>query len=369
MIGAVATAPAPKRGLAVGGIGIGLGLLTLVPLRSEIHDATAALLLILPGVAAAVTGGRGPAVVTALAAGVAFNVAFVRPYGSLQVDAFQGLLDIVVFVGVALLTGNLVAREAERRDAAERRAGEVVAARAERSRLAAEAIALGLAGEHRSALLRSVSHDLRTPLSTIRAVASDLRDGGGEYDDATRDELLDLVADEAERLDRLVANLLSLSRVEAGALVADTQAIALEELFRECVKRHARLVRDQKISIDVPLTLPLVEADWTLVEQAVTNLVANAVRHAPAGSRIWVCAQRASDRAVEVSVRDQGPGIPRELRGSVLEPFRSGPGSTSSGVGLAIVRAVVEAHGGALTIADGDGCGTEVRFTLPIHHG
>ena len=369
MIGGVATAPHPRRGLAVGVAGIAVALLVLVPLRPDVESATAALVLVLPGVVAAVVGGRGAAAATALAAAVAFNVAFVRPYGTLEVGAFEGAVDVVVFVVVALITGTLVAREAERREAAERRSDEVAAARAEQERLSAEAIALGLAGEHRAALLRAVSHDLRTPLSTIRAVASDLREGGGAYDDTTRDELLDLVVDEAERLDRLVANLLSLSRVEAGALEADRQAIALEELFEQCVRRHARLVRDRKVSIDVPLTLPLVDADWTLVDQAVTNLVANAVRHAPEGSRIWVSAREADGGWVEVSVRDQGPGVPAQLRDSVFEPFQRGPGSASSGVGLAIVRAVVEAHGGRITIDDGPMGGTDVSFTLPVHRG
>ena len=357
------------QGLLVGGAGVVVVVVTLVPLRDDVDDATAALLLVVPGVAAAIVGGRAPAVVTAICAGLAFNLAFTLPYGTLGVDAFEGVLDVIVFVAVALITGTLVAQQAERGDAAERRAAEVVAARAEQSRLAAEAMALGMAGEHRAALLRAVSHDLRTPLSTIRAVTSDLRDGGGAYDDQTRDELLDLVVDEAERLDRLVANLLSLSRIEAGALIPDRQAIALEELFQECVARHARLVRDRKVSIDVPLTLPLVDADWTLVEQAVTNLVANAARHAPVGSRIWVAARRADDTQVEVSIRDQGPGIPSDIREVVIEPFRRGPGSTSSGVGLAIVRAVVEAHSGTLTIDAGADGGTEVRFTLPIHRG
>lgn len=353
----------------MGCAGIALALVVLVPLRSDIESATAALVLVLPGVAAAVVGGRGAAAVTALGAGVAFNVAFVRPYGTLEIGAFEGAVDLVVFVAVALITGTLVAREAERRDAAERRAAEVADARAAQQRLEAETIALGLAGDHRAALLRAVSHDLRTPLSTIRAVASDLREGGGAYDDATRDELLDLVVDEAERLDRLVANLLSLSRVEAGALEADRQAIALEELFQQCVRRHARLVRDRKVSIDVPLTLPLVDADWTLVDQAVTNLVANAVRHAPEGSRIWVSARQVDPAWVEVSVRDQGPGVPAPLREAMFEPFQRGPGSTSSGVGLAIVRAVVDAHGGTVAIADGETGGTDVSFTLPVHRG
>lgn len=355
--------------MLAGAAGIAAVLAVLVPLRDDVDPATAALLLVLPVVGAAVLGGRGAALVVAVGAGVAFNVAFLEPYGSLEVRGAEGAVDLVVLLVVALATGTLVAREAERRDAADRRAAEVVAARAEQQRLSTEAVALGLAGEHRAALLRSVSHDLRTPLSTIRAVTSDLRDGGGAYDDATRDELLDLVVDEAERLDRLVANLLSLSRVEAGALEADRRAVALDELLQQCVTRHARLVRDRKVAVDVPLTLPLVDADWTLVEQAVTNLVANAVRHAPEGSRIWVGARRAGDDWVEISVRDQGAGIPPELGDAVFEPFRRGPGSTSSGVGLAIVRAVVDAHGGSLSIGSGPEGGTDVRFTLPVHRG
>jgi len=365
----VTVAAGPGRGLLVGALTIALALVVLAPFRSDIDTATAALVLVFPGVAAAVAGGRAAAVVTAVLAAVAFNLVFLRPYGTLQVSVAEEVVALAVLVVVALTVGTLVAREAERRAAAERRALEVADARAATDRAVAEALALALAGEHRSALLRSVSHDLRTPLSTIRAVASDLREGGGAYDAKTRDELLDLVVDEAERLDRLVANLLSLSRVEAGALTADRQVVALEELLDQCVRRHARLVRDRKVSVDVPLTLPLVEADWTLVDQAVTNLVANAVRHAPEGSRIWVSAGEVDADWVEVRVTDQGPGIPADLRAAVFEPFRRGPGSASSGVGLAIVRAVVDAHGGRVAIEEGPSGGTSVGFTLPVHHG
>jgi two-component system sensor histidine kinase KdpD len=353
----------------IGGASVLLPTVVLLPFRDDIDATIPALVLVLPGVVGAVAGGRRVAVAVAIAAAVAFNVGFLPPTGTLKVNTWDGALDLAVLVVVALVTGTLVAQEADRRAAAERRAAEVEAARAERERLEAEAMALGLAGEHRAALLRSVSHDLRTPLSTIRAVASDLREGGGDYDPATRDELLDLVVDEAERLDRLVANLLSLSRVEAGALVPDCRALALDELLQQCVRRHARLVRDVAVSVDVPLTLPLVDADWTLVDQAVTNLVANAVRHAPEGSRIWVSARRGADGWVQVSVTDQGPGIPVAEREHVFEPFRRGPGSTSSGVGLAIVRGVVEAHGGTVVIDDLPEGGTAVRFTLPVHRG
>lgn len=355
-------------GFTPGAIALAVALLILLPLRDSLDTATAALVLVLPGVVAAVAGGRRAAILTSIAAAAAFNVGFLHPYGAFTVNLAEQVVALVVLVVVALVTATLVASEAERRVVADRRSAEADAARAEQERLGAEAVALGLAAEHRSALLRAVSHDLRTPLSTIRAVASDLRDGGGDYDIDTHNELLDLVVDEAERLDRLVANLLSMSRVEAGALEPDRQPVDLGELLDQCVRQHVRLLRDCHVSVEVPLTLPPVDADWTLLEQAVTNLIANAVRHTPSGSRVRLLARLVGDQ-VEVRVLDQGPGIAEADRARLFEPFRRGPGSTSSGVGLAIVRAVVEAHGGEVGIEDGRTVGACIRFTLPVHHG
>ena len=140
--------------------------------------------------------------------------------------------------------------------------------------------------EQRRALLRSVSHDLRTPLAAIRAATSDMRDGAG-YDDATRDELLDMVGDEAERLDRLVANLLSLSRIEAGAFQPDRQAVALDELVADRVHRLARVFRDVTVEqAIVRRALPLVDADYSQLDQVLTNLLENAARHSPDGASI-----------------------------------------------------------------------------------
>jgi len=371
------------RGLAVGLVLLAVLSGGLLLLRSRIDTATAALVLIVPGVAAAVVGGRRTAVLVALTAALVLNVGFLRPYGTLKVDLIDELIDLVAFTGVALGAGAFVAREGERRRLAEESAAAIralgeenAAIRGERERLAAEALAATLASEHRSALLRAVSHDLRTPLATIAAVASDLRDTTTHHDQATSEELLDLVVDETDRLDRFVGNLLNMSRVDAGALVPDRQAIDLAELLKSCVARQRRLVRDRRVAFDVPLTLPLVSADWTLVDQVLTNLLANAVRHAPPGSRIDITARRSGeqDEWVEVAVIDQGPGIPASEREAVFVPFRTGPGSQSSGIGLAIVRAVVEAHGGAVVITSADtrdpdrsGSGTRVAFTLPVH--
>jgi two-component system, OmpR family, sensor histidine kinase KdpD len=271
-----------------------------------------------------------------------------------------------------------VAREGERRRAAVHRAAEVEALwranesmRAEQHRLAAEKQALEAIDVQRAALLRSVSHDLRTPLAAIRAVVSDLRDGTS-YDTATRQDLLDLVADESERLDRLVQNLLSMSRIEAGALHPERQAIAVDELLEETVRRLAPLLRDVKVSLALGFGLPLADADYVMVDQVVSNLLANAVRHSDGGSRVLVEARAAGD-AIEVSVTDQGPGIAPDDVERLFRPFERGPGSRSSGLGLAICRALVEAHGGTIRVERGAGAeptpGTRFVFTLPVHHG
>jgi len=360
----------PRLG-SVGGAVTGFAFVALIALLSlPVHDritsATAGLVLVLPGVLAAWLGGRAAAIATALVATLAFNLAFLEPYGTLKINFVDDVIALVVFVVVSLAVASLVSLELERRELAERRAREIQGLYDRQESLLAAKYAAEQAGDYRSALLRSVSHDLRTPLATIRAVSSDLRDGSAGYDDATRDELLDLVVDEAERLDRLVANLLSFSRIEAGALEADRQAVALEELIGDRVGRLKRLLRDRRIQMDVPFTLPLVDVDYTLVDQVITNLLENAVRHSPAGSTIRVRA-RERDGWVEVAVTDQGPGIDATIADDIFEPFQRGVGGGSSGVGLAICRAIVEVHGGAIDARTANGGGAELVFTVPTH--
>ncbi|HEX3621022.1 MAG TPA: ATP-binding protein [Acidimicrobiales bacterium] len=374
---AFASGPAPWAGL---GLGAGLTVVVtaaLVPLRSDVTQATPALVLVVPVVVAAVIGGRPAALVVAVLAAGAFNVAFIPPYWNPRVGVVDDEVALAVFLAVAVTTGTLVAQSAERRQAAEQRAEEIQGLHdryevvvLERERLAEEAnrvAVLEQVDEQRSALLRSVSHDLRTPLASIRAVTSDLR-AGAIYDDATRNELLDLVGDEAQRLDRIVANLLSLSRIEAGALQPDRQAVAVDELLAERVRRLAPLFRQVRVQVDVPDGLPLVDADYTQLDQVVTNLLENAARHSPPRSTIRVSAIT-SDGLVEISVADEGIGVARFDRERIFEPFRRGEGSASSGVGLAICKAIVEAHGGTIDVAPNPGSGARFRFTIPTRRG
>ena len=345
----------------------------LLPVRDSVTGATPALALVAPGIVVAFRWGRMAAAATAVAAALALDVVFLQPYGRLTIHLVDDVVALVAFVAVAMTVATLVALATDRRRAAEMRAEEVVALsrerehmRDEQARLASEKITLEQAEDARRALLRSVSHDLRTPLAAIRAITSDLR-AGADYDEQTRDDLLDVVGDEAERLDRLVANLLGLSRIEADALVVDPQAVDLDELCTDRVRRLSRLLRDVSVVVDLAPGLPLVDADYTLVDQVITNLLENATRHTPPQGKVRIAARVVGDR-VEVAVEDEGPGVPGVERDAIFEPFRTGSTpQPSSGVGLAICRAIVEAHGGTITVGDASSGGARFAFTLPVH--
>jgi K+-sensing histidine kinase KdpD len=366
--------PSGPIGLVCGGVSAVVAIAVLLPLRDDLSKATPALVLIIPGVIAARLGGRLAAAIVAGATSVAFGVLFLPPFGEWKILDPEDVTAVVVFVLVALSVGELTAREGERRRQAEARSNELEAltarleqAQLEEQRLAGEVDRLALIAEiddQRSGLLRSVSHDLRTPLATIRAVSSDLQ-GDTPYDDATRVELLGLVSDEAERLDRLVANLLSLSRIEAGSFAPDRQAVDLPELLAATTARLRRVTKEHRLELDIPSDLPLIDADYTQLDLVVTNLIENATRHSPPRSTIRVGARPKGD-LVEAWVENRGDGVIATDRKRIFEAFHRSHGSRSSGIGLAICKAVVEAHGGTIGVSDAQGGGARFTFTMPI---
>jgi len=368
------TGGAPFLGIALGLATVVVTSAVLVPVRAHVTRATPALVLVLAVVAAGVIGGSVAAAVTALVGAAAYNLVFIPPFWTFKVNVADDWVALGVFLAVALAMGLLVAGQADRRRAAEQREAElrslydhVRTMAEERERLAEEATraqVLERVDEQRGALLRSVSHDLRTPLASIRAVASDLRDGTA-YDEETRIELLATVCEEAERLDRIVANLLSLSRIEAGALTPDRQAVAVDELVADRVRRLGGLFRQTRLQVEVPADLPLVDGDYTQLDQVVTNLMENAARYAPPASIVRVSAEERNG-AVELRVADEGIGVPDWERLRIFEAFRKGEGSRSSGVGLAICKAIVEAHGGTIDVERTVGGGATFVVCLPV---
>jgi K+-sensing histidine kinase KdpD len=352
---------------------VGLAVIVLTPLRSDTTRTSPALVFVVAVVSAGLLSGARAAVVTAVAAAAMFNLAFIPPVWTFKIDAGEDWVALAVFLGVAIVIGILTAAERDRRLAAEQREAEIRSLydhlqviADERGRLAEEAARVDVlerVDEQRAALLRSVSHDLRTPLATIRAVAGDLRDGTA-YDDATRTELLATVCDEAERLDRIVGNLLSLSRIEAGALKPDRQAVQFDELVADRVRRLASLFLQVRLQVSFH-DRPLVDGDYSQLDQLLTNLLENAARHAPQGTTVTISARTRGDM-LEVRVSDEGIGVPDWERERVFEPFRRGEGSKSSGVGLAICKAIVDAHGGSMWVERTAGGGATFAFTLPV---
>ncbi|HEX2785404.1 MAG TPA: ATP-binding protein [Ilumatobacteraceae bacterium] len=371
------TTPRPIVGLVAG---IAAVIVIAVPL-GFVHDrlsrATPGLLLVLPVVLAALLGGRRPSIVVAVCAALAFNAIFIPPFLSLTIDSVEDVIAYIVYATVAVAIGTLVAQQADRRRAAEINAAEIarihdalVEVTAERERLASEAQRVAVLEEidrQRSALLRSVSHDLRTPLVTIRGVTSDLR-SGADFDGRTRDELLDMVISEAERLDRIVSNLLSLSRIEAGALEPHLDIVDLGDLIANSVRRLQRVFAGSMLAVDVDPDLPLLSADPTLLDQVLTNLLENAVRHGGHHARISASTvpAGAEARCIQVTVADDGPGLPEIDRTQLFEPWHGQEHGSLSGVGLAICKSIVEAHGGSIAADDNPRGGARFTFTLPV---
>jgi two-component system sensor histidine kinase KdpD len=223
--------------------------------------------------------------------------------------------------------------------------------------------------ERRSSLLSALSHDLRTPLAAITGAATTLRDESAAIDGDQRRELLETICEEADRLERLVRNLLDMTRLESGALVVARQWLPLEEIVGSALTRLESQLEGRPVRTDLPPDLPLVSADAVLLEQVFVNLLENAAKYTPAGSPIEIVA-RAASGAMAIEIADRGPGIAPGDESRLFEKFFRGrqttSGATSAGLGLAISRGVVGAHGGTITAANRPGGGAVFRMTLPI---
>jgi two-component system sensor histidine kinase KdpD len=219
----------------------------------------------------------------------------------------------------------------------------------------------------RNALLSSVSHDLRTPLAAITGAASGLRDGTS-FDPATRRELADTIVEEAERLNRLVGDLLDLTRLESGALRARKEWHNVEEVVGAALTRLESQLEHHPVDLDLPDDLPLVPLDDVLMEQALFNLIDNAIKYSPAGSPIEIRAA-VSDSWLKLEVADRGPGLPPGQEAQIFEKFHRGePHGERRGVGLGltICRGIVEAHGGRIAARNRPGGGAVLSIELPL---
>ncbi len=293
---------------------------------------------------------RGPAIFASVLCVAAFDFLFVPPQGRLSVDDVQYLLTFAIMLAVALIISRLV--ESVQRQAAAQAALEI---EAETERI-------------RSALLASISHDLRTPLAVMAGASSSLAEGGDRLSEPDRRALAQSVFDQAREMSEHVAKLLQMTRLETGAITVDRDWAALSEIVGSVLRRLSERMATHRVIVELPDDLPLVRVDATLIEQALGNLLENCAKHTPAGTVVRV---RAQPRAAEivVTVEDYSGGLSdRELE-RVFAKFHRGSvegAGTDIGLGLAICRAIVRLHGGQAWAERVPGGGTAFRFTLPL---
>jgi two-component system sensor histidine kinase KdpD len=466
---------------------VGLGA-AMVPLRSHLSIATAALVLVVPVVAGVVTGGFVAGLVSVVAGFMVYDFLFIPPYNTLSVGAAQNWVALGVYAVVMLLVARVVANLDSARAAARRRAedarhlfelsellmadrpdvelgdafvhliteafgltgaallqwagghlvvvssdgtpltdadlerlnprarvpvplvttssGETLETRVltastadvlglvalrgvptdrsvhellliavnqfalalERSRLRERAVRAGILEEVdqlRRAMIGAVSHDLRTPLASMKVAASTLANPALDLDGDETRELGALIDFQTDRLTRLVGNLLDMTRIQAGVLEVHRSPWSVLDLVGDAVAALRPLLGDRALEIALAESLPMVDVDHLLIGQVLVNLADNAHRHGPPGTPVTIGAEVREDRVV-VSVEDEGPGIPEAERETVFESFRRFDTGGRAGLGLAIAKTFVEAHGERIWAEEAPLGGARVSFTLPI---
>jgi K+-sensing histidine kinase KdpD len=352
---------------------------------THVNPTTVALTLLLIVLFVATAWGSKPAVLASLLGVACFNFFFLPPYGTFTIASRENWIAFIAFMITALTAGQLSAR-------ARQRAAEADDARQEVERLyhelqdtferSSQAKALKQSDRLKSALLDAVTHDLRTPLTSIKASATillddqrSLKSGAREarLDEEGRQEMLEIIDEEADRLDRFIGDLVELARIEAGAMQLRRAWGSLSEIITTAMKRAASLLKDHRLELWLDEELPAVRVDERALAEVIYVLVDNAAKYSPVGTTIRVAAESHENSMVRLIVEDHGPGIPVELRERVFDKFframRDGdqPGNIpGTGMGLAIAKGIVEAHGGHIGIeSTADSHGTRVVVLLP----
>lgn len=356
-------------------------------LGGRVNSTTVALALLLAVLFIAARMESGPALVASVLAAFCFNFFFLPPFGTLHISEAENWVALAAFLLTAVVAGQLSTR-------ARHRAEEAEAGRFEIKRLyeelrnaferASHAEALRQSEKLKSALLDAVTHDIRTPLTSIKASVTTLLDGlrGEAYGGPpvalgaeSRREMLEVIDEESDRLNRFVEGLIELARIEAGELRLRLRWGAVDEVIAAALARAEPLTTNHRISVEIEDELPVVRVDPHAVAEVVYTLADNAAKYSPPGTIIRVAAARADHGMIRIAVEDEGRGIPPDVRERVFDKFfratrdgdAGGRSPAGTGMGLAIAHGIVEAHGGRIWVEGRAGrAGARVVFTLPI---
>jgi K+-sensing histidine kinase KdpD len=352
----------------------------------HINPTTVALAFLLIILFVATAWGSRPAIVASIVGIVCFNFFFLPPFRTLAIRDPHNWLAFIAFMITAITVGQLSGR-------VKRRAEEAEAAKSEVERLyyelqdsferSSQAKALKQSERLKSALLDAVTHDLRTPLTSIKASATTLLDdlysgernnAGPRFDLEDRKEMLRVIDEEADRLDRFVEGLTKLARIDAGEMHLHRQWTQIDEIITMALKRAEPRTQTHQMEVWIEDELPSIKVDEQAIAEVIYTLVDNAAKYSPAGSPIRIRAIPRDGNTLLLSVEDRGPGLRAEIRERVFEKFframRDGDAGdrrlSGTGMGLAIARGIVEAHGGKIWIEDAsDGPGAKFVVSLP----
>lgn len=346
-----------RRWLGVALCLVGLPLLTaaLVVLRDEVALESVLLVYLLAVVVIAVFGGVAASVVGALGSFLLANWFLTPPFHTLQVEAQDRLIELVVFVVVAVLVGATVELGARSRIRAEQQLVQ----------REAEARSLTEAERLRSTVLAAVGHDLRTPLAGIKAAVSTLRQSDLTWTPDEQDDLLADIEHATDRLTAVISNLLAMSRIQSGAVSVHIGPVALDEVVASALVS----LGDLDVEVDVPEDLPAVLADVGLLERVLANLIANARRYSPLSQPASIRAGRPTAEKIELTITDHGPGVSEDHRARMFEPFQTvGDRGREEGLGmgLAIARGLALSMGVELRPSETPGGGLTMTVALPV---
>lgn len=355
-------------------------VLVLAPLQKFVNTTTVGFALLLGVLFTAIHMGSKPALAASVVAMLGYNFFFLPPILKLTIYDPQNWVALAAFSVTAVVTGQLSAKS-------QQRANEAEASKQEVERLylelqgafekASNAEAIKRSELMKSALLDAVTHDLRTPLTSIRAAATTLRKAqraGQTLDSDLARELVELVDGESLHLDQIISSFVELARIEAGDLTLTTTWSSFQDVAQAAIERAQMLMTKHHVAIEIPDNLPMMHIDVRALAEVIYTLLDNARKYSPESSTITLSARKVASE-VEVSVSDQGNGISETDLDRVFDKFYRGKDSQNSrlhspgglGIGLSIAKAIVEAHRGAIWVADQmHSKGATLVFRIPI---
>jgi two-component system, OmpR family, sensor histidine kinase KdpD len=311
--------------------------------KRELEPTNIVMFYLLAVVIAAILWGQGPAMVTSLMSVLAFDFFLVPPYLTLNVHDIEYLFTFAVFLAVGLIVSTLTSKARER----------IIQRQTEKLH---------------SALLNSISHDLKTPLVSIAGALSALLDSSSMLDGRQKKELLETAREETARLNRIVNNILDMTRAESGVLRISRTPCDVRDFIGTCLEQLKDKIGSRNIKINVQMDMPEVAVDFPYLLKAFLNIIDNALKYSPDGTPIEIEVSRAG-RMARISVKDHGYGIPGEDLARIFDKFyrvERAQNVMGTGLGLSISKNIIEAHGGHIRAESSPGKGATFIIELPV---